>query len=92
MSGVFADSVRFCFDVVTAGTQLDGAVLEIVEPPGQGRCSDCSAMIELTDLISLCHCGSARVDLISGTQLLVQEVEVVRCAEPADARPRLPPG
>ncbi len=51
LSGVFADSVRVCFDVVTADTQLDGAVLKTVEPPGQGRCRDCDAMIELTDLI-----------------------------------------
>ncbi|MGH4024630.1 MAG: hydrogenase maturation nickel metallochaperone HypA, partial [Pseudonocardiaceae bacterium] len=28
LSGVVADSVRFCFDLVTAGTILEGAALE----------------------------------------------------------------
>ena len=29
LSGVVADSVRFCFDLVTEGTDLEGARLEI---------------------------------------------------------------
>jgi Zn finger protein HypA/HybF involved in hydrogenase expression len=37
LSGVAADSVRFCFDLVTDGTDLQGARLEITEPAG--RCS-----------------------------------------------------
>jgi hydrogenase nickel incorporation protein HypA/HybF len=32
LSGAVADSVRFCFDLVTEGTNLEGASLEIVEP------------------------------------------------------------
>ena len=31
LSGVAADSVRFCFDLVTEGTNLEGADLEIIE-------------------------------------------------------------
>ncbi|HET9893539.1 MAG TPA: hydrogenase maturation nickel metallochaperone HypA [Streptosporangiaceae bacterium] len=34
LSGVVADSVRFCFDLVAEGTNLAGASLEIDEPPG----------------------------------------------------------
>ena len=34
LSGVVADSVRFCFDLVTEGTNLAGASLEIDESPG----------------------------------------------------------
>jgi hydrogenase nickel incorporation protein HypA/HybF len=32
LSGIVADSVKFCFDLVTEGTNLEGASLEIVEP------------------------------------------------------------
>ena len=33
-AGVLADSVRFCFDICARGTVLEGATLEIAEPPG----------------------------------------------------------
>jgi hydrogenase nickel incorporation protein HypA/HybF len=33
-SAVMPDAVRFCFDVVSKGTALEGAALEIVELPG----------------------------------------------------------
>jgi hydrogenase nickel incorporation protein HypA/HybF len=34
-AGVVADSVRFCFDLITEDTNLAGAQLWIDEPPGQ---------------------------------------------------------
>ena len=34
-SGVVADALAFCFDVVTADTPLDGAVLRIEEVAGE---------------------------------------------------------
>jgi hydrogenase nickel incorporation protein HypA/HybF len=34
LSGVVADSVRFCFELATEGTSLQGASLEITETPG----------------------------------------------------------
>ena len=37
LSGVVPDAVRFCFDLVAAGTTLEGAVLEIDEPGGRVR-------------------------------------------------------
>lgn len=37
LSGVAADSVRFCFDVASIGSPLEGAKLEIDEPTGQVR-------------------------------------------------------
>jgi hydrogenase nickel incorporation protein HypA/HybF len=33
-AGVVADSVRFCFDLITEDTNLAGAELEIDQPPG----------------------------------------------------------
>jgi hydrogenase nickel incorporation protein HypA/HybF len=34
-SGVFPDSVRFCFELITDGTNLAGAELRIDQPAGQ---------------------------------------------------------
>jgi hydrogenase nickel incorporation protein HypA/HybF len=76
LSGVVADSVRFCFDVVCAGTTLEGARLDIVEPEGRARCRDCAAEFGLPDPFPLCPCGSADVEITAGRELRIRSVEV----------------
>ena len=76
LSGVVPDSVRFCFDVVCAGTTLDGARLDIDEPPGRARCRTCAEEFAMADLIPLCPCGSADIEVLSGKQLRIRSVEV----------------
>ncbi|MQA13533.1 MAG: hydrogenase maturation nickel metallochaperone HypA [Pseudonocardiaceae bacterium] len=76
LSGVVADSVRFCFDLVAEGTVLDGAVLEIVESPGRARCRACDAEFEVNDLLALCGCGAQELELLAGQELMIKEVEV----------------
>ena len=76
LSGVASDSVRFCFDVCTAGTALAGARLDIVETPGRAQCRDCDAAVELNDALALCTCGSANLQLLAGQELRIIEVEV----------------
>jgi hydrogenase nickel incorporation protein HypA/HybF len=76
LSGVVADSVRFCFDVCAAGTPLEGATLEIVETPGRALCRDCREETAVDDGILLCACGGANLELLGGTELRIDEVEV----------------
>jgi hydrogenase nickel incorporation protein HypA/HybF len=77
LSGVVPDAVRFCFDLVTAGTTLDGAVLEIDEPGGRVACRRCTARFDTDDVLALCPCGSADVELLAGRELRIRSVEVV---------------
>lgn len=76
LSGVVADAVRFCFDLAAAGTTLQGARLEIDEPAGRVRCRRCGGEFDTTDIIVLCTCGSADVDVLRGRELRIREVEV----------------
>ena len=76
LSGVVADSVRFCFDLVTEGTNLEGASLEIAEPAASCRCRDCGAQFEPEGPIALCPCGSADVAILSGQDLRIISVQV----------------
>ena len=76
LSGVVADSVRFCFDLVTDGTNLEGARLEISEPPARGRCRNCGAEFEPDGPIALCSCGSADVAILAGSELRIMSVEL----------------
>ena len=77
LSGVMADAVRFCFDICARGTPVEGASLEIIETPGRARCLDCGAEIELRMLAMRCRCGSANLQMLSGDELKVREMEVV---------------
>jgi hydrogenase nickel incorporation protein HypA/HybF len=78
LSGVVTDAVRFCFELACAGTPLDGAWLDIVEPPGRARCRDCGRALEPDGPILLCPCGSADLEVVSGLELRIVAVEVPR--------------
>lgn len=78
LAGVVVDSVRFCFDLVSEGTVLAGATLEIEEPPGHARCRSCAREFEITDLLATCECGSLDLEVLSGDQLRIKEAEVSR--------------
>jgi hydrogenase nickel incorporation protein HypA/HybF len=76
LSGVVADSVRFCFDICVQGTPLEGARLEIIETAGRARCRGCGAAFDIEDLLALCRCGSADLELLAGQELKIREVEI----------------
>jgi len=63
-------------DLVTDGTNLEGARLEISEPPARCRCRDCAAEFEPDGPIALCSCGSADIAILAGSELRIMSVEV----------------
>jgi hydrogenase nickel incorporation protein HypA/HybF len=76
LSGIVADAMRFCFDIVSGQTLLEGARLDIDERPGEAHCRDCGVDFTLADLVLLCPCGSADVDVTAGRDLVIKSVEV----------------
>lgn len=80
LSGVVPDALQFCYEVVTAGTDLEGSKLAVDATAGQGHCRSCDEDFLLDQLILLCPCGSANVRIVAGQELLVTSVEMV--AEP----------
>ena len=77
LSGVVADSLHFYFDLCAEGTPLEGAKLEILDVPAHAHCRSCAAEVELDDMIALCPCGSADLEILDGQDLTIREVEVV---------------
>ncbi len=76
LSGVVADSLRFCFDLVTEGTSLEGAALEIALPPAVCHCRLCGKDFEPDGPIAICPCGSAEVTVLTGQELKITSVQV----------------
>lgn len=77
LSGVEVQAVRFCFDVCAKGTVVEGARLEVDQPPGLGRCVACDKEIALERPLGICPCERrARIEIVSGEELLVKEMEL----------------
>jgi len=80
LSGVMADAVAFCFDIVAQGTALEGASLEIIEIDGLARCEACGLEFEAETLFDPCPCGSVRSTRLRGEELIVKSVEMMEAA------------
>ena len=77
LSGIEIQAVRFCFDICTAGTALEGAVLEIDEVAGRGTCEECGEGVELERFVLRCPCERrAPVKIVEGEELLIKSMEV----------------
>ena len=69
---VVPGALAFAFEVVTAGTALDGAELVLEEVPAAGRCRACGAETEFAELPLRCGgCGGLDLELLRGEELLV---------------------
>jgi hydrogenase nickel incorporation protein HypA/HybF len=77
LSAIVPDSLSFCFEVMTSGTELEGAKLIMEIIPLRGFCKGCSQEFEIRDYAFECpHCGSREIDTISGQDLSIVEMEV----------------
>ncbi|WP_192722375.1 hydrogenase maturation nickel metallochaperone HypA [Mycobacterium sp. OAS707] len=76
LCAVVPDAMQFCFELATEGTLADGARLDLNVQPGSARCRGCGKNFELLDLILLCPCGSADVEVLTGRDLRILSMEV----------------
>jgi hydrogenase nickel incorporation protein HypA/HybF len=76
LSAIMPDAIKFCFDICSQGTVLAGATLEIIEIPGLAKCRQCGAEIALDKPFGICKCGSVHLDLITGEELKIKEIEI----------------
>jgi hydrogenase nickel incorporation protein HypA/HybF len=85
LSGVVPDSLSFCFGVIVNETAMKQARLAIEQVPIVSKCRDCSHQFQMDDLAFFCPaCQSVQLDLISGRELEVIEIEL---AEEGDQAP-----
>ncbi len=77
MRQIVPDSLQFCFDSLTQGTLLDGAVLEITHIRLAGTCSSCGREIEFTEPPFHCpHCAGTEMKMERGFELDVTSFEI----------------
>ncbi|MCP4668162.1 MAG: hydrogenase maturation nickel metallochaperone HypA [Deltaproteobacteria bacterium] len=77
LSAVVPDSLSFCFEVITKGTEMEGAELIMDVIPLEGLCKECKETFHIKDYAFLCpHCGSKEIETIAGQDLSIREMEV----------------
>ena len=78
LTSVVPDSLQHHFALLSAGTVLEGARLEIEEIPIRGLCCDCGTRFEIETLCFTCPiCGDGGVQLLSGRELSVVSIDTV---------------
>jgi hydrogenase nickel incorporation protein HypA/HybF len=74
---VVPSSLVFGFGLLAEGTPAEGAELEIVQVPAEGRCRGCGVESMLGGFPLLCQgCGGFDVEILRGEELMVDSLEL----------------
>ncbi len=77
LAAVVEDSLKFCLEIISKGTPLEGAELIIEEVPVKARCKECNHEWEVDGPVFKCpECGIGRVDVLSGRELEITSLEL----------------
>ncbi|GAB6144289.1 hydrogenase maturation nickel metallochaperone HypA [Desulfocicer niacini] len=77
LAAVVADSLSFCFEIISKDTCLEGAELVIETIPVRARCRNCHHEWEVPDVVFTCpSCGMGEIKLVSGRELEVASLEL----------------
>ena len=77
LAGVDVRALRFAIESLAPGTLLDGAAIEIDEPPGQAWCMGCVQTVLIAQRGDACPvCGSYQLQPTGGMELRVVDMQV----------------
>ncbi len=71
------DALRYAFEIMSRGTILEHAVLDIDQPPGHASCLDCAADVDLSTRLSECpRCHGNNLRPTGGDEMRFIDMEV----------------
>jgi hydrogenase nickel incorporation protein HypA/HybF len=78
LSSIVDDSVQFYFDILSQGTNAQGAVLRFRRVHGIGRCGDCGHefVVQIPLLPQCPRCGGLNLRVTGGREFYVDSIEV----------------
>ena len=68
------DQLKYSFEMVSKGTLAEGAKLKVKTTPLKARCSSCLKDFD-SPALSCPSCGSKSIEITSGQELLVENIE-----------------
>ncbi len=86
LSSIVDDSVRFYWDIISAGTLCEGAQLRFERRPAVLTCLACGQTYTLQGELTDCPaCHSARLKVVSGEEFYVDSIEIEAETVPAQS-------
>jgi hydrogenase nickel incorporation protein HypA/HybF len=77
LAAIDAEALKFCFEVLSRDTELDGLQLEIELCPRRHRCGHCDQIFIVREYDCRCpECHNLAAECISGDELELAYVEV----------------
>jgi len=77
LSGIEVESLRFCFEVLSAETMARSADLTVDLLPIRGKCRQCGREFNLEEVDFVCPgCHNRDIEVVSGTEMLMDKMEV----------------
>ena len=77
LSAIVPESLSFCFEIMTSGTELEGAKLNMEIIPLIGNCRKCGQSFEIKHYAFECpYCSGTDIETLSGQELSIVEMEV----------------
>jgi hydrogenase nickel incorporation protein HypA/HybF len=74
---VVPSSLAFSFQLVSQGTPVEGAELEMEEIPGSAKCRECGEENLFTEFPLQCAaCGAFDLEILQGEELYVESLEL----------------
>jgi hydrogenase nickel incorporation protein HypA/HybF len=74
---VVPSALEFAWQLITDGTALEAAELQIEYVPARGHCRECETETTMESFPLQCgRCGSLDVELVAGEELLVDALEL----------------
>ena len=69
------ESMRQAFGFIAAGTEADGAAVDVVTVPAIVSCRGCGATGETADLLAMCpRCEGSDVEVSGGDELVLESI------------------
>lgn len=77
LAGVEIPALEFSFEVVMRGSIAEGSVLQINEVDAQAWCMQCAESVIVKERFDSCpKCGSYQLQVSSGEEMKIKELEV----------------
>ena len=77
LTAVIADTFKFGMEIITKGTEAEGAEIVIDNVPLVVKCENCGEQSELSEPFFVCpKCESTRLSVLSGRDLYIESIEV----------------
>ena len=76
LQNVLPDSLEFCFNALIQNSKMENAKMMIEHIPIKLECKSCADISEQEGFLFVCpKCGSSSINVISGNELTVSEIE-----------------